>query len=48
MSLRVFQKHILPRLYLVSHFDLVIDTKENDIPAVERLIIEGYEAWKMR
>jgi predicted cytidylate kinase len=31
-----------------SHFDLVIDTKENDIPAVERLIIEGYEAWKMR
>ncbi len=28
------------------HFDLVIDTKANDIPAVERLIREGYEAWQ--
>lgn len=29
-----------------AHFDLVIDTKANDIPAVEKLILEGYEQWK--
>ena len=28
-----------------SHFDLVIDTKTNDIPKVESLIIEGYKKW---
>lgn len=29
----------------LSHFDLVIDTKENGIPEVERLIVEGYKKW---
>ena len=28
-----------------AHFDLVIDTAQNDIPTVERLIIEGYKKW---
>lgn len=31
-----------------SHFDLVIDTKVNDIPSVEKLIIDGYTAWKQK
>lgn len=29
-----------------EHFDLVIDTSINDIPMVERLVIEGYEKWR--
>ncbi len=29
-----------------KHFDLVIDTDANDIPAVEKLILEGYKAWQ--
>ena len=29
-----------------EHFDLVIDTSVNDIPAVERLIIDGYKQWQ--
>ena len=29
-----------------KHFDLVIDSSVNDIPTVERLIIEGYKAWQ--
>ncbi len=29
-----------------AHFDLFIDSKANDIPAVERLIIEGYKTWQ--
>ncbi|MBP6884428.1 MAG: cytidylate kinase family protein [Candidatus Pacebacteria bacterium] len=29
-----------------KHFDLVIDTSINDIPAVERLVIEGYKKWQ--
>ena len=28
-----------------KNFDLVIDTAHNDIPTVERLIIEGYKKW---
>jgi cytidylate kinase len=28
-----------------KNFDLVIDTAQNDIPTVERLIIEGYKKW---
>ena len=28
-----------------KNFDLVIDTAQNDIPTVERLIIEGYNQW---
>ena len=28
-----------------SHFDLVIDTKVNDIPTVEKLILDGYAQW---
>ena len=29
-----------------KNFDLVIDSGANDIPAVERLIIEGYKEWQ--
>ena len=29
-----------------EHFDLVIDTSVNDIPALERLVIEGYKKWQ--
>ena len=31
-----------------EHFDLVIDTKQNGIEAVEKLIIEGYKAWQTK
>ncbi len=31
-----------------KHFDLVIDTKANGIEDVERLIIEGYNAWQAK
>lgn len=29
-----------------KHFDLVIDTSVNDIPTVEKLVIEGYKKWQ--
>ncbi|MEI8130421.1 MAG: cytidylate kinase family protein [bacterium] len=31
-----------------SHFDLVIDTKTNDIPTVERMILDAYTAWQAK
>ncbi len=31
-----------------SHFDLVIDTKVNDIPTVEQMILEAYTAWQAK
>ena len=31
-----------------THFDLVIDTKVNDIPTVERMILEAYTAWQAK
>lgn len=29
----------------LKHFDLVIDTKINNLPAVARAVIDGYRAW---
>ena len=43
---RYFDYYGIENHFDPAHFDLVIDTKENDIAAVQRLIIEGYTAWQ--
>lgn len=29
-----------------SHYDLVIDTKNNDLPTVTMMVLEAYQAWR--
>lgn len=42
---RYYGYYIIENHFDPKHFDLVIDTKINDIPAVEKMILEGYKKW---